>query len=287
MTVQEILTWGKSQQKSVEVSHLRALLGHIMGFPASFLFSHPDHPISLEVENIFKNKVQRLCEGVPLSRVVGEREFWSLSFTLNEATLDPRADSECLIEGVLNHYRDLRTPLQILDMGTGTGCLLISLLSEYREAQGLGVDKSPRALEAARQNAQRILRGSHRAVFCLSNWYEHVVGGFDVIISNPPYLTLQEYETLNPFVKCYDPKEALVGGEDGLEAYRFLIQGAPAFLKQKGILVLEIGHLQKTAVTNLLHTHGFCLEEIRKDLSGIERCLVSSYHGSKSEERVP
>jgi release factor glutamine methyltransferase len=257
-------------------AHVRRLLSHITGKSPEFLFTHPAYSLSEEEQESFEQQVQRLAQGVPLSRLLGEREFWSLPFLLNKDTLDPRADSECLIDAVLRSHPDRQSPLRILDLGTGTGCLLISLLSEYPNATGLGADISEGALEMACLNAEKILQDT-RAQFISSHWFENAEGLFDVIISNPPYISPAAYETLDDNVRLYDPRRALVAQEDGLACYRDIIKNAGGFLKENGLLFLELGIHQAPPVSDILNQHGFRVVGLEKDLSGIERCIISSY----------
>jgi len=280
MTVQEAFLWARSHPITLSPVHLRRLLSSVTGEPPEFLFTHPFHRVSAHEMDLFKERVQQLSKGTPLSRLLGEREFWSLPFLLNEDTLDPRADSECLIEAVLEHKPDRQSPLRILDLGTGTGCLLIAILSEYPHAEGIGIDISAGALEMAHMNAQKNLK-SDRAQFSLSRWFEKVQGTFDIIISNPPYISTEEYEALDANVRLHDPKKALVAGKDGLSCYRDIVAKAKKFLKEEGLLILEIGIHQGTLVSDILNSHSFTVNSIKKDLSGIERCLVSSYDGGK------
>ena len=179
-----------------------------------------DSALSVEVDDRLLPLVYRRCQGEPLSKIIGQREFWSLPFKVTTDTLDPRPDSETIIQAVLHHFPDRHKALNLVDFGTGTGCLLLSALSEYPNSAGIGVDISDAALAVAQENAQR-LGLSQRASFVHSNWAEGVDGEFDVLISNPPYIGLSE--PLEAAVKEYDPPQALYGGEDGLEAYRILL----------------------------------------------------------------
>lgn len=278
MTVTEVLAWARTLSPDLRADHLRRLLAKEVGKSQDYLFSHPDFSISTENFEKFQKNVKRLVDGEPLSRILGEREFWSMSFTLNEDTLDPRPDSETLVEAVLKYFPNKGAPLKILDLGTGTGCLLIALLSEYPHAQGTGVDVSDHALKAAHSNAIRLLEGD-RVTFLKSNWFENVSHTYDVIISNPPYIPLDDYKSLEANVRDYDPMRALVAGQDGLDCYRTIISKAASFLNPGGKLFLEIGIHQRKPVGELLLQHHFSLDEVCQDLSGIERTLVSSYDG--------
>lgn len=210
---------------------------------------------------------------VPLARLRGLREFWGLDFTLNEATLEPRPDSETLIESVLKNFTDKTAALAILDIGTGTGCLLLSLLSEYAQAMGTGTDKSVRALEAARANAQK-LGLADRAQWLETSWAAGVNGFFDVVISNPPYIRTAVLAGLDVEVKNHDPLLALDGGEDGLEAYRALLPQARTLLKAGGMCAVEVGYDQGEDVKKLFAENGFKAIAVDADLGGVSRVVM-------------
>jgi release factor glutamine methyltransferase len=218
--------------------------------------------------------IERRCNHEPVSRILGLREFWGLPFALNEATLDPRADSETLIETSVRLCSS--PPKRILDLGTGTGCLLLALLHEYPQTTGLGIDISPRAVEQAQQNAEQ-LDLSTQAKFMVNNWLENIVEKFDLIISNPPYIASTDIPHLMPEVKDFDPMLALDGGEDGLAPYRFLIPQLPNYLNAGGIAVFEIGQGQAAEVSSLFRKTGFSGVAAHNDLGDIKRCISGFY----------
>ena len=218
--------------------------------------------------------VECRAKHMPVARILGRREFWSLSFELNEATLVPRPDSETLIEATLKHTDKKSGSLRILDLGTGTGCLLISLLHELPEASGLGIDLAPRATEQARKNAQGLgLEG--RAAFQTNNWLQDIDETFDIIISNPPYISKGDIKELMVEVRDHDPLLALDGGEDGLSVYKEIIPKLPKNLKPKGIAVFEVGQGQAGEVGDLFWKNGFLNITTYKDFGGIERCVLA------------
>jgi release factor glutamine methyltransferase len=249
------------------------LLAGALSKDPSFITLNPSYcPSKAEGEKIQSWLMQRV-EGVPLSRLKGVREFWSLPFCLNAYTLDPRPDTEVLIEGVLRWVGDRKTdPWRILDLGTGSGCILISLLSELPHATGLGVDIQEGALAMARHNGAA--NGVEaRADFQLSHWAEKVEGLFDIIVSNPPYIPLVDQHTLGKEVRAFDPAQALFGGEDGLACYRILAQQVKSLLAPSGLAVFEMGQGQRPDVEVLFHQRGFKTLFIDADLAGIERVL--------------
>lgn len=259
---------------SVPRSHIRALLSHIL-LPSSAERGTLLQDLALDEtqERILRESLQRLQEGVPLSRIIGIREFWSLPFHLNEATLDPRPDSETLIEAVLTFYPDKKNPYKILDLGTGSGCLLIALLTEYAQATGVGVDLSDRALEAATHNA-RLNNVSHRSSFIESHWTAAVQGSFDIILSNPPYISNEERSSLAPGVLRYDPPLALFADDKGLKAYKDIMEALSPFLAPGGKAFFEIGRHQEKAVKEIADQAGLAFIQSFQDLQGIPRCLV-------------
>ncbi|MBV8061709.1 MAG: peptide chain release factor N(5)-glutamine methyltransferase [Alphaproteobacteria bacterium] len=215
----------------------------------------------------------RRCMHESVSRIIGARPFWTLQFGLNEATLEPRPDSETLVEVTVASLPDKQVPFSILDLGTGTGCLLLSLLSELPNAHGLGIDKAPRAAEQATANAA-LNHLSARATFQTGDWLQGITERFDIIISNPPYIARDDIPTLMPEVRDYDPRLALDGGPDGLDIYRHLIPQLPQHLNKGGLAVFEVGVGQAEDVEKLMHSNGFCDVLTHMDLSGIVRCVI-------------
>ena len=213
--------------------------------------------------------------GCPVSRMRGRREFYSLPFYLNEHTFDPRSDSECLIDAAVDFAKSIdfvAQGLYCLDLGTGSGCLLLSLLNELPNASGLGVDLAPLAVAQARANAAQLCL-ARRAQFTCSNWLERVQAKFDLVLANPPYVSTKD-KTLACDVADYDPSLALFAGTDGLAAFAVLLPQVPASLKDTGRLFLEIGAGQKDAVVMLAEQAGLQLLAVCPDLGGQDRCLV-------------
>ena len=229
---------------------------------------------SAEEERLASWERRRLARE-PVSRILGSREFWGLPFTVTAETLDPRADSETLVETALDLLKDIERP-RLLDLGTGTGCLLLSLLHERQDASGVGVDLSEGALAVAASNASA-LGLSARAEFIESEWTENVEGRFDLAVSNPPYIVHGEIAGLTEEVRLHDPMLALDGGEDGLDAYRALARLLPDHLTQGGHAVVELGAGQADAVTAIFEAAGFGVSGIVPDLAGIPRALVAAW----------
>lgn len=251
----------------------RLLVAAALQVDRSFLLLQHQREVSdNELEKI-EDFIQRREKHEPVSRILGTREFWSLSFGLNEATLDPRPDSETLIDAALALHPDRRVSLRILDLGTGTGCLLLALLSEFPKATGIGTDCAEGAIRQARANAENFGL-NNRARFLCTNWAEGVDGPFDLVISNPPYIPSGDIPTLMPDVRDYDPRAALDGGPDGLMPYRLIAEMLPALLTPDGHAVLEVGTGQASDVQKIFSDAGSFAPLIRRDLSGVERCVI-------------
>ncbi len=240
------------------------------------LVREPDRRLAPQERATLRDAGLRRLAGEPVARILGFREFWGLPFLLSAETLVPRPDSETLVSAVLgavDRTGGRARPLRILDLGTGTGCLLIALLHELREARGLGIDTSLDAVETARLNAERI-GVSARAAFVTGDWAEGIVGPFDIVVSNPPYIESAVIGDLQPEVRDHDPHLALDGGADGLDAYRIIAAELPRLLAPDGFCALEIGAGQRQAVSGLLAGHEIEPIEAHRDLGGHDRVLL-------------
>lgn len=249
----------------------RILVGHVLRLEPSLLFARGDTivpPADVEKLRAF---ARRHLAHEPVSRIIGEREFYGLSFKITPDTLDPRPDTETVVDAVLELRGTIAAP-RILDLGTGTGCIPLAILRHWPDATATGIDIAPGAVSVAMENA-RALGLEGRARFSVENWEAGLGGQFDVVVSNPPYVTDADYAALAPEVRLYDPRAALIAGGDGLAAYRALLAPVAKILAPKGQVFLEIGVGQGDAVTGLAAAAGLRLLARRRDLSGIERCL--------------
>lgn len=247
----------------------RLLLSHCSGVPVEQLFAHPETEIPGPAAERFEAALLRRLGREPLSHILGVREFWSLSFQVSGEVLDPRPDSESIVALAL----DLIAPRRILDLGTGSGCLLCALLHELPAASGLGIDRSPAALRIAAANAEA-LGLAPRARFALSDWGAAVGEAFDLVVSNPPYIASSEIAALAPEVAAHEPRAALDGGADGLDAYRAIALQLDRLLAAEGAAVFEIGAGQEADVAGILAAAGFPLLATRADLGGHVRALA-------------
>ncbi|MDX1486472.1 MAG: peptide chain release factor N(5)-glutamine methyltransferase, partial [Alphaproteobacteria bacterium] len=233
----------------------RALACGILGLSREAMLSNPGQPLDRAAARRFAVAIRRRAAREPLARITGRREFWSLDIALGPDTLIPRPESETVVEAALEGVADREAELRILDLGTGSGCLLLALLTELPAARGLGVDRSPGAAAVARANANR-LGLSSRAVFCVGDWGAALDGVFDVIVANPPYVVSAERRALAPEVRDFEPVAALDGGTDGLDAYRALMPELARLLAAGGIAVVELGAGQQGAVARIAQNAG-------------------------------
>lgn len=229
----------------------------------------------------FLQRIRRREAREPVAHILGRKEFWSLEFCVSDQVLVPRPDSEVLIETCVRHFANRKhEPLRILDLGTGSGCLILTLLTEFPNATGLAIDVSCAALAIASRNAVRH-RLTERVTFLEGDWYDaidknHEGQKFDLIVANPPYISTAELAGLMPEVSDFEPRIALDGGEDGLAAYKTIIFAAPDFLVNTGALALELGFGQAARVSLLLRAQSFTDIGLQKDLAGFERCAIAT-----------
>ncbi|MHB1204746.1 MAG: peptide chain release factor N(5)-glutamine methyltransferase [Rhodospirillaceae bacterium] len=250
----------------------RILVGRVLNLEPSLLFARAGMEIAEPEMTSLRAMAARRLAHEPVSRILGEREFYGLTFKVTPDTLDPRPDTETLVDAVLAEKKRVAAP-RILDLGTGTGCILLAVLNMWPEAAGLGIDINPGAVAVAVENARR-LDLSARAAFQPGTWAEGLSGPFEIVVSNPPYVTDVEFPGLAPDVRLYDPRAALTAGCDGLDAYRALIAPASKLLTPEGRIFLEIGAGQRPAVTELAAAAGLRIHACHADLAGIDRCLV-------------
>lgn len=254
----------------------RLLLEAICGTDRNTLLVHGDREVLPEQIESYEEAICKRAKRVPLQHILGQQEFMSLVFEVNEHVLIPRQDTEVLVERVLEV---LRPPMNVLDMCTGSGCILISLLKMCPGVYGVGVDISKEALAVASRNGETILGGGtagqvgEKVRWIHSDMFTQVEGEFDVITSNPPYIPTKVIEELMPEVKEFEPMNALDGMEDGLFFYRQIAEQAPKFLKSQGHLFLEIGYDQGESVSQLLTQQGFGRVEVIKDYAGLDRVV--------------
>ncbi|MBB4285943.1 peptide chain release factor N(5)-glutamine methyltransferase [Roseospira goensis] len=256
----------------------RVLAAHVLGLPSpAALGLRLGDPMPAAAATRFEALVARRAAREPVGRILGRRGFWTLDLALGPDTLEPRPDTETVVAAVLERVPDRAAPLALLDLGTGTGAILLALLSDLPNARGVGLDIAAGAVAAARANAAAHgLDG--RATVAVADWRDGLPdwpGPFDVIVSNPPYIRAGELAALDPEVRGHDPAVALDGGADGLDAYRILVPLAAARLRSGGWLAVEVGHDQADAVADLMHAAGLGPPARARDLGGRARCVIA------------
>ncbi len=265
-------------QSGVESSarEARLLMAHLLGEPSTALLD-PARPIDAVA---FDALLARRAAREPMAMITGRQGFWTLELAVSAATLIPRADSETLIEAALAAFPDRLMVRSVLDLGTGTGCLLLAALAEFPAARGLGIDISADAARLAAGNARA--NGLPQAMFAVGSWADPLAGTFDLVLSNPPYIESAVVPALMPEVARYEPRRALDGGADGLDAYRAILSMLPRLLAPGGVAVLEIGARQADAVAALARAAGFAQPAVRRDLAGHARAVV--LHGGDPQK---
>lgn len=280
MTYQECYEQGcrTLQAAGIEEAALdaRLLLEAVCGTDRNDLLVHGKQPVSPEAEEKYLNWIRQRAEHIPLQQLTGEQDFMGLTFSVNEHVLIPRQDTEILVEEVL---KELHDGMRVLDMCTGSGCILLSLLHYSNDCEGLGVDLSAEALEVAGRNVLKVLtpEKAEHAHFLQSDLFEKVEGKFEIIVSNPPYIASAEVEKLMPEVRDHEPRMALDGTEDGLYFYRRIIEEAGKHLVSSGMLFFEIGYDQGQAVSELMRTEGYCDVQVVQDYAGLDRVVFGTY----------
>jgi release factor glutamine methyltransferase len=273
-TVEALLAQGRVALADTETPSLdaRLLLQHATGLSHAELIAYPERVVEVEVVARFAALTKRRAAFEPVSRILGAREFYGRRFRVTPAVLDPRADTEVLIDVCIAKL-DRAQPQRFLDLGTGSGCIAVTLLAERPLATGVAVDVSEAALVVAQENAAS-LGVSPRVSFVEGHWFDAVDGGFDLIVSNPPYIETEIIAGLDVEVKDHDPHLALDGGVDGLDCYRAIAKGTGAHLNPGGHVIVEIGAGQAAGVTAIFAASGFVLAEQRHDLGGHVRVLA-------------
>jgi release factor glutamine methyltransferase len=251
----------------------RILVGHALGLDHTALAAQPDLPLTAKEANAIAALGRRRLAHEPVARILGTKEFWGLSFKLNADTLVPRPETETVVEAALAAI-DRTRRLRIADLGTGSGALLLALLSELPAASGTGTDISPGALACARDNA-RALGLSDRAAFVECDYGRGLTEAFDLVVSNPPYVAHGDIPGLSPEVRLFDPPRALDGGPDGLDGYRAIAADAQRLLTPDGFLIVELGAGLADSVSALFTAAGLTTGTVRNDLAGIARALAA------------
>jgi len=252
----------------------RLLVMAATGFSHTDMINRSDESLSAKAHELITDYAARRLAGEPIDSILGYREFYDRAFKINKDVLSPRPETEMLVEAALEFLKD-KPMARILDLGTGSGAIIISILAEVKQAEAVAVDLSNAALDIARENAAAHFV-TDRLTLLEGSWFVPVSGHFDIIVSNPPYITASAMEDLDIEVKGFDPDLALRGGEDGLTAYRVIIKQAAHYLQPDGILLFEIGYDQGVLVKNLFIEASFTDISVHKDLSGHDRMIKAA-----------
>lgn len=283
MTYKEMYEKGRTalEQAGIEEAVLdaRLLLEYVCGTDRNYLFAHGDEPVSDSWKANYVNYIDKRAGHIPLQHITGSQEFMGLSFFVSDKVLIPRQDTELLVEEVMLHLHD---GMSILDVCTGSGCILLSLLHYSNNCKGIGTDISKEALLVAKQNGRNLQLEAEFLESDLFSVFEQgkAVGKsekFDIIVSNPPYIETEVVQTLAKEVKDHEPVLALDGGKDGLDFYRKIAKEAGTYLNRGGMLFLEIGYNQGEAVTKLLKESGFRDVQLKKDYAGLDRIVFGTF----------
>jgi len=274
LTLQKVIVSASNLLNTPNSLHeAKLLLAFVLAIPVNKMFFHEQKILSKKELDAFSQLITRRSKYEPISHIIAKRNFWNSEFIVNANVLDPRPDTETMIECILKEFTNLEQKLNILDLGTGTGCILLSLLEIYKNSTGLGIDVSDQALSVAIKNAEK-LHLKNRTEFLENNWHENINKKFDIIVSNPPYIPTKTIETLQIEVRYYEPKLALDGGNDGLNCYKQIAINIEEKLKNNGKLFLEIGQGQERDVQKIFEQQELKFLYYKKDLNGIVRVLV-------------
>lgn len=249
----------------------RLLLEEICGTDRNTLLVHGDRNVTEEELAQYKEMLEKRSVHIPLQQIIGRQSFMGLDFYVDENVLIPRQDTELLVEEAL---KELHDGMRILDMCTGSGCILLSLLKYSNDCEGIGADISEEALKVAERN--RVQLGLENAAFIRSDLFEAVEGKFDLLVSNPPYICSDVIDTLMPEVREHEPRQALDGSADGLHFYRRILAECRTYLKPGGMLLFEIGYDQGEAVKRLMEENGFLEVEVKKDYGRLDRVVLGT-----------
>lgn len=283
-TYKDALEYGKQRllECEIEDANLDAwlLLEYVSGISRSWYFVHEDEEISEDDIEKYQILIEQRGKHIPLQQLTKEAYFYGMKFFVNENVLIPRQDTEVLVEQVLSLSKG-KENLKLLDMCTGSGCILLALLANLKQASGTGVDLSEKALEVAQRNGEEL---GIEVSWVQSDLFDKVSGSYDIIVSNPPYIETSVIEGLMDEVKLYEPRMALDGTEDGLFFYREITMQAGKYLKNNGILAFEIGYNQGKAVSEFMKENGYKEVQVLQDLAGLDRVVTGRIE--KEEQHV-
>ena len=251
----------------------RLLVAHALESDVAVTIGYGERLLTRIQRDRLRRALGRRARREPMAHITGRREFWSLDFEVCRDVMTPRPESETLVEAALERIAEGTRAPRILDLGTGSGCLLLALLHEFPAATGIGIDVCEKAVTVARSNARR-LGLDRRAAFVVGDWSDALHATFNIVVANPPYICRGEAQALAPEVSVHEPMVALDGDADGAGAYRELAPQLAQLLGTDGLAVVEIGAGQVRKASAIFETSGMRVDQVRRDLAGTERCLV-------------
>jgi len=276
MLISELINKGSKSLKTNNISSYlidaELILSKSLNISREKFLSLNDYRVEDEIILNFNKLIDRRVKKEPIAYIFQKKEFWSLNFIVNKDTLIPRPETELLVEYLVNYYKNKK--IFILDIGTGSGCIILSILKELKKSKGIGIDVSKKAIKVASKNAKN-LGLQTRSKFIKRNLNEFNSYMFDLIVSNPPYICSHELKNLSEDIKKYEPRLALDGGNDGLDVVKKIIYKSKSILKRKGMLALEIGFGQFKKVSPILKFNGFKIKFIIKDYHNNIRCILA------------
>ena len=278
MNIENILDKASKQLNSLNINNANldceVLLSNTISKDREYLILNLKQNLDKKYIDFFYNLIERRKKGEPVAYLINKKEFWKETFYVNKDVLIPRPDTEHLIEEVIK-YTDQDSKLHILDIGTGSGCILLSILSERKKFNGTGIDISKKSINISRYNAKK-LKLNNRTKFYISDVDNFLIGKYDIVISNPPYIENLSLKYLDRDVINFEPKLALDGGKDGFSEIIKVINKSSSLIKKNGIFILEIGYNQKNKAIQMLKNKGFYIKKVLKDYSKNDRCIIST-----------
>jgi release factor glutamine methyltransferase len=278
MNIENILDKASKQLNSLNINNANldceVLLSNTISKDREYLILNLKQNLDKKYIDFFYNLIERRKKGEPVAYLINKKEFWKETFYVNKDVLIPRPDTEHLIEEVIK-YTDQDSKLHILDIGTGSGCILLSILSERKKFNGTGIDISKKSINISRYNAKK-LKLNNRTKFYVSDVDNFLIGKYDIVISNPPYIENLSLKYLDRDVINFEPKLALDGGKDGFSEIIKVINKSSALIKKNGVFILEIGYNQKNKAIQMLKNKGFYIKKVLKDYGKNDRCIIST-----------
>ncbi len=263
-----------SEDSSIPILEKKIILKYILNTSNEEINISHNKPLDYIELGQYKELIQRRKKSEPIAYIINEKEFWKDTFFVNNSVLIPRPDSEIIIETAIKYFPDTNQNLKMLDLGTGSGCLIISLLREFKNSQGIGIDLDKKALRVAKQNKSNLLN-ENRLKFCHADFSEFNTIDYDLIVCNPPYISTSSKDNMLKDVQGFEPEIALFAKENGLRCYEMVLDNLIKYENKKQLIIFEIGYNQLKPIQKLLKNTGFQLISVEKDISDIPRCIVT------------